>query len=288
MFLSELDGFSHFTQGDVQFDMVGSLYSHGSKRIVPITNNLELESLEKKKEIVGIIITPELINLIPINISKIVTKTPISTSLRIYNTLTQSNPDTDFPTIIHKTALLHPTADIDPHGVIIGQGSKIDAYVRIHKGVTIGKKVRVGPNTSIGSIPNPVNENLDTLSKLVRGKVIIEDNVRIHSHVIIERPYYSEETRIGPDCHIDSQTKIGQGTIIGKATLIAAIVTIENYTKIGDECWVGPRCEIMSGVEIGDSCHITLGSRVKKKIPPGMVVKDNWAIKRERFKEFIP
>lgn len=288
MILSELEDFSYCIHRNGEFNRIGSLYSNTHNRIVPITNIDELELLKTKKEITGVIITPELIDHVPLNFGIIVTKTPLIVSLEIHNSLEQNEYDSQFPTIIHKTAKIHPTADIDPHGVIIEYKSKIDAYVRIHKGVIIGKNVRIGSNTTIGSIPNPDNENPDTLSYLVHGKVIIEDKARIHANVTIERPYYSEETRIGQECHIDSQTKICQGTIISKSTLIAAIVTIGSYVMIGEGCWVGPRCSIKPGVKIGKSCHITLGSRVEKTISPEMIVKDNWAIKRERFKGFIP
>ncbi len=288
MFLSELEDFSYRIHRNGEFKRIGSLYSNTHDRIVPITNIDELELLKTKKEITGVIITPELVESIPINIGILVSKTPIITSLEAFNAVEQNGQENWFPTSIHKTVKIHPTAEIDPEGVIIGAKSKIDAYVRIHKGVTIGKNVKIGPNTTIGSIPNPDNENPDTLSFLVRGKVIIEDNTQIHSNVTLERPYYSEETRIGQECHIDSQTKICQGAVISKSTLIAAIVTIGSYVMIGEGCWVGPRCTIKPGVKIGKSCHITLGSRVEKTISPEMIVKDNWAIKRERFKGLIP
>lgn len=288
MYLSEIKKYSHNVIQNAPFDTVGSLYSKTQKRIVPIKDINEIPLLEKKGDITGVIINQELLDSISGDLGIIVTKTPIITSLKIYNEIEQNKLDTTFPTIIHKTARIHPTSVIDPEGVIIGQKSDIHAYAKIHKGVTIGNNVRIGPNTTIGFIPNPWRENWDILSNLVQGKVIIENNTHIHSNVTVERPYYLEVTRIGQNSHIDSQTIIKQGTNIGKSTLIAALVNIGSCVIIGDGCWIGPRSRITDGVEIGESCHITLGSYVKKSISSGMMVKDNWAIKKERIKGLIP
>lgn len=70
-------------------------------------------------------------------------------------------------------------------------------------------------------------------------------------------------------------------------SLITANSEIGEYATIGKDCWIGLRTSIHSGVNIGDSCYVTLGSRITKDIGHGMVVKDNWAIKRDRFKGII-
>jgi hypothetical protein len=58
MFLSDLRVFSHSVQRNARFDTVGSLYSNTQNRIVALTNIQELELLKTKKEITGVIITP--------------------------------------------------------------------------------------------------------------------------------------------------------------------------------------------------------------------------------------
>ena len=41
---------------------------------------------------------------------------------------------------------------------------------------------------------------------------------------------------------------------------------------IGNNCWLGAGCTILSGVTVGDGCVIAAGSIVTKSVPPNSVV----------------
>ena len=196
--------------------------------------------------------------------------------------------DKTFKTIIHPTAKIHHSAQISPLRVKIGRNAAIDEYAIIESGTEIGNSVRINAHARIG-IPEFLDDNLpSSLRGEGYGKVIINDGVFIHAHCTIEKPFFSDITTIGIKCHIDSLSSISAGATLGSLTLIAGLVTIGKYSSIGSRTWVGPGCLIKPGITIGNSCYVTLGSKVSKSIGPNKIVKDNWAVDRTKFKGIIP
>lgn len=47
------------------------------------------------------------------------------------------------------------------------------------------------------------------------------------------------------------------------------------HTRIGRNCFIGGRCLILPGVEIGDNCVVGAGSVVTRSVPPNSVVAGN-------------
>jgi len=47
---------------------------------------------------------------------------------------------------------------------------------------------------------------------------------------------------------------------------------VSNGTKIGKNCWIGARCTILDGVELGDNVIVAAGSVVNKSWPKDLLI----------------
>ena len=50
---------------------------------------------------------------------------------------------------------------------------------------------------------------------------------------------------------------------------------VDNYVEVGDDCWIGHRSIIMSGVKIGSGSIVAAGSVVTKSIAPNSIYGGN-------------
>jgi len=138
--------------------------------------------------------------------------------------------------------------------------------------VVIGKRVMVGPYTIVGTIS--VANRRDNKGRLINfpqiGRVIIEDNVEIHSHVCIDRGALGD-TVIGEGTKIDNLVHIAHNVKIGKHCFIVANVMLGGSCSIGDYSWIAPSVSILNGIKIGKNCTIGMGSVVMHDIPDNSV-----------------
>lgn len=272
---------------DANFSIIGHLHGIGENRLVPINSVQDFQSAVLSETIAGFII-PDTIPL-PINTEKgiLISPNPLNTALFIQQEIIQKSGERKKPTEIHRSANIHPTALISEYNISIGKKVQINENAIIHEGSIIDDCSIIGPNTVIGSTPksDDFNPTLEDFKPF--GSVEIKQDVVIHANCCIERPWFQDKTIIGQRCQIDNLVTINQGAIINDFSLITANSEIGEYATIGKNCWIGLRTSIHPGVNIGDSCYVTLGSRVTKDIGHGMVVKDNWAIKRDRFNGII-
>jgi UDP-3-O-[3-hydroxymyristoyl] glucosamine N-acyltransferase len=284
MKLSEISWLVPMIHQDGEFSGVGHPLGHGKSRIVAITSEDEIKHCLKNEDIVGVVVSNEYKPLISNQVAIIISSNPILTVLKIQNEISKN---TTIDSAIHRSAKIHSTARISDN-VSIGKRVIISEYVTIEDGTWIGNDVFIGPNTRIGSLPDIPGISQEETHHFAKGTVEIGSRSYIQSNSIIERSLFSETTQINTQCFIDSQAVIRQGVQIGSGTLLAAIVTIEEFSTIGRECWAGPRSKICPGVTIGDTCYITLGSTVSKNMGSGMIVRDNWGIRKDRFSGIIP
>lgn len=270
---------------DASFTNVGHIFSPVKDRIVPAQNEEDLYYCINNPDIAGVVIPPDLLPYVNKDIGIVLSQTPLETAIHILNEIGY-RPDCQCTTSIHPSAKIHPSADISPVQVTIGKNVRIDEYVTIKPGTQIRDNVVINALTSIGH-PCGSYPLSQAVSIGVYGTVIIDEGAFIHANCSIERPLFADTTYIGCRCQIDSLTLIGAGVTLGSYSLIAGIVTIGEYATIGARSWLGPNTTIGRGVQIGDSCHITLGSKVTKNIGSQKIVKDNWAVDREKFKGII-
>lgn len=111
------------------------------------------------------------------------------------------------------------------------------------------------------------------------------------NHDCIIRYFRNAGIQIGTNCHIYSNIKTTESYLItiGSNTTISngvQLITHDNSLEklnigysdsfgkitIGSNCFIGARCLLLYGCEIGDNTIVAAGSVVTKSFPPGSVV----------------
>ncbi|HSC25306.1 MAG TPA: bifunctional UDP-N-acetylglucosamine diphosphorylase/glucosamine-1-phosphate N-acetyltransferase GlmU [Candidatus Babeliales bacterium] len=167
--------------------------------------------------------------------------------------------------------------------VIIGQGSYIGTAVQLRGNTIIGKNCTIAEFSSLNN-------------------VILENDVTIHSHCVIEDSYIESHADIGPFAHlrsnatikhksvignfveiknsvINTETKIKHLSYIGDATVgsrvnIGAGTITCNYdgitkhtTIINDHAFIGSNNTIVAPVTIGENAFTAAGSTITADVP---------------------
>jgi len=136
------------------------------------------------------------------------------------------------------------------------------------KNCIIGNNVTIGDNVVIGGpgfgyVKSSYGNEIINFEHY--GKVIIKNNVTIHSLTAIDRGTLND-TIIGENCKIDNLCHIAHNVNIGANTMISARSLVGGGTEIGENCWIGAGSTIIDRVTIGDKIFIGSGSNVIKSI----------------------
>lgn len=149
----------------------------------------------------------------------------------------------------------------------MGKNLKIGSNCSL-KNCIIGDNVTIGDNVVIGGPGFGYVKNMNG-DKIINfkhyGKVIIEDNVTIHSLCAIDRGTL-KDTIIAEGCKIDNLCHIAHNVVIDRNTMISARSLIGGGTKIGKNCWLGAGCTIIDRISIADNSFIGSGANIIKTI----------------------
>lgn len=146
----------------------------------------------------------------------------------------------------------------------------LSSGTKIQIDTVIGDSVKIGQNCVIGGSGFGYEQNEE--GKLIRmphlSNVIIEDNVKIHNLVNIDRGVISP-TIIGNGSIIDSRVHIAHNVYIGNNCAIVAGSVIGGSVIIGDNTFIGMNASIKNGVKIGANVTIGAGAVVINNVPDG-------------------
>lgn len=158
---------------------------------------------------------------------------------------------------------IHPTAVIGD-GVVIGDNVTIGPNSVIYSKSIINDNVQIDANVTIGTEGMMwVWDNDKKVYLKQLGGVIIENDVRICSGVVIVRGSANENTIVSEGSNIAPGCTIGHGVYIGKHTHLANNITIggsayiDDYNFIGGGVTIRPSVQITSNdVVLGTGCVI--------------------------------
>ena len=178
--------------------------------------------------------------------------------------------------------------------------------------VSINNDAEIGDFVLIGVTPR--GRHVGELSTAIGHGAVIRSHTVIYAGNQIGERFQTghgtlvrEENEIGDDVSIGSHTVVEHHVSIGNRVRIHSNAFIPEYSKLEDECWVGPHvvltnarypasrdvkkslrgpvikrqariganCTILPGIVIGAGSLIGAGSVVTKDVPDGMVVAGN-------------
>ncbi len=170
--------------------------------------------------------------------------------------------------------------------VRLGQEVDIHPHAVVYDGAVIGNKVTIRANAVLGAEGLDYGRNEKGELKRIPhlGQLIIEDDVDIGSNTTVQkgilRPtIIGKGTKIGPNCDIGHEVKIGKYCIITGMTLVAGA------TEIGDHTYVAPYSTIKNSIKIGKNVFVGIGSLVINDVLDGKTVVGRPAIELEKFRQ---
>ena len=182
---------------------------------------------------------------------------------------------------IHPTAVIEPSAavaspaTIGPYCYIasdvrIGPHAHLLAHVVVHSRTTIGARVRINAGAVIGTDGFGYERNADGEFERFEqiGGVVIEDDVDVGAHVVINRGTLGN-TMIGSGTKISNLVNLGHNTIIGRNVFIAPGCIVAGSARVGHGSWLASGAMILDGVVVGNNALVTMGSVVVRDVPDG-------------------
>lgn len=215
-----------------------------------------------------------------------VSKNPKTSFFRLHNHL--CSVQTDIGVSIAASAVIHPTAVIGTRNVVIGENTKIDAFAVVNNDVTIGENCHIYEHAVIGT-PGFYYFMDGGRRTLVQpaGKVILGDNVAVHTNSSVEYGVVVGDTRIGRNTVIDNTCLIGHDSVIGDNCTIAAGTTLAGGVIMGDDVLAGVGVTIAPSVRVGSGATLSSGAVLTKTVEPNQHVSGNFAIDHKKYLKHI-
>lgn len=196
----------------------------------------------------------------------------------------------DFARVIQKF-FVKETPNISPLSYVgadvkMGKGVNIHPKAVVYDGTMIGNRVTLRANAVLGAEGLDYGRNRRGELKRVPhlSCLIVEDDVDIGSNTTVQkgilRPtLIGQGTKIGPNCDIGHEVKIGKHCIITGMTMIAGA------TEIGDFTYIAPHSTIKNSIKVGSNVFVGIGSLVLRDVPDGAKIVGRPAIDIERFRK---
>lgn len=192
-------------------------------------------------------------------------------------------------TIIGENCNISKLSSISDKNVIIGNNVIIEDFVVINENTVIGDNCIIRSGVKLGGEGYEYKRVDGIIMNVVHcGGVIIENNVEVQYNTCIDKALYTwDNTIVGEYSKLDNFVHLEHGVKVGKRCLIASRTTIGGRTIIGEDSWIGLGAIVSNGLTIGKHSSISLGSVVTKCVNDNEKVSGNFAIKHDKYIEFI-
>lgn len=159
---------------------------------------------------------------------------------------------------------IHKTAIVDKN-VIFGKYNQILPNTILIGPLEIGDDNIIGPNVVIGS---PGADTRRPKYDSSHSQIIIGSKNIIREFSSIQKPCYTEITKIGDNNYIMPNTHVQHDVIIENHTVITASVTMAGLVQILENAYLGMGTTIRQYCVIGQYSFVAMGASVVKNIKP--------------------
>lgn len=297
MFTRKLFGLSSFSGAapfdilrDCEFAFVGKVPTKVSPRLVACAKAAHIKEALSEDGICGMIVTEEVVDLVPANLGLAVSASPMQALFAIQRILASpgSGQWEDFESRIHPQATVMEGAVVASQNVLIEEGVVIHPNAVICERSIIGKNSSIGPGTVVGTDAFEVDTTTSPYRIVPQsGGVRIGSHVDIQAKCTLVRSTFGGFTEIGDETKFDCQVHFAHDSRTGKRVQIAACAEISGRVDIEDDVFVGPNVSITNGCRIGRGSFVTIGAVVTRDVPEDGHVTGNFAIDHKKWLKFI-
>lgn len=196
---------------------------------------------------------------------------------------------TSFDTKIGENCKISKLAHIDNKNVIIGNNVQIEEFVVIREYTTIHDNTVIRAGSIIGGEGFEFKRDGNSIFPVKHlGGVVIGKNVDIQYNTCIDKAVYPwDNTIIGDYSKLDNLIHIGHAAKIGNNVMVVAHSGVGGRTEVKENTWIGFSSTITNGITIGKDSRVNIGAVVTKSVADGESVSGNFAIKHDKFIQYI-
>jgi UDP-N-acetylglucosamine acyltransferase len=159
---------------------------------------------------------------------------------------------------------IHPTAIIDSR-VELGENNTIGPYTVISGPTIIGNNNLIGSHVVIGS---PGQDTRKPRYDSSNSVIEIGDNNIIREFTAIQKPCYSDITKIGNNVYLMQSVLIPHDANLRDNVVVTPMCVLGGLTQVLDGANIGLGAKIHQHIVIGHYSLVAMGSIVTKNIKP--------------------
>lgn len=159
---------------------------------------------------------------------------------------------------------IHPTAIIGTN-VQLGTGNVIGPYCVIDGPVTIGDDNRIGPHVCIGTPGQDTGDrDYDTTGK----RVEIGSRNHIREFTAIQKPCYTEVTRIGDGVYLMQSVHVPHDAMLDDGVVCTPMVALAGSSRVMTFGYLAMGATVHQNSVIGPYSIVATGAAVTKNVRP--------------------
>jgi UDP-3-O-[3-hydroxymyristoyl] glucosamine N-acyltransferase len=265
---------------DGDFENLGFVSESQATMLTFLAHPRFLGQVERNQDIRAVLTTDELAPDVPKQVALAVCEQPRLAFALLHNHLcsTAFYWD-DFPTVIDCAAEVHPSAFVAEKNVRIQSGSIVGPRTAILERCAIGSGCVIGAGSVLGGVGlQTIQTDRGLLEMRHAGGLILQDRVHVLPGAVLATGLFRQNTEIGADARIGSQSFVSHGVHVGSAAFLGHGSVLNGHVWIGDEAWIGPGAVVAQNVRIADRAVVSLGAVVIRDVVAGSRVSGNFAV----------